>query len=491
MARCPFAIWHPISGASGKHLAGPYRIVHHTTEGSSAQGALDAYRKHRSDPHFTVDGQNIYQHIDTTDSARALVNAKGGVQTNRHSAVQIELVAFAHRPKSPAALQTLARLCRWIEVTHSVPRDWPAGPPKVAVNGKDPGRHNRDPAIWVSRGGHYGHCHVPENSHWDPAYSPYELEYLMNAEFDEQGTQTGGTKPKRASAVAKRAVRATAAGHSTMPEHSVVSTVVGAYVNQLELSSNPGPWSDRPPAPLRKPQRTKAAKSAARKAVGTGRATAEAMVNVGSVISFVAGITDDEKDDVLNSVQIAQRGASGAYDRLTQTIFWYRKYIEILENLGWTSEQMAFAQHEQKKGKFEMDKAALSVITAIATQGQLAVINASITALSKLSANDEPIKLFDYHASADGSGNFQLGAVERSANGALSMALGAFYFRASADQRSFLFFKWGNDDVNFWTSAQKMTLNRTLYARIRDDVRNRLAADASRYLAGLKIASGP
>ncbi|EHK67647.1 hypothetical protein KYC_04137, partial [Achromobacter arsenitoxydans SY8] len=33
MARCPFATWRPISGSSGPHLGGPFKIVHHTTEG--------------------------------------------------------------------------------------------------------------------------------------------------------------------------------------------------------------------------------------------------------------------------------------------------------------------------------------------------------------------------------------------------------------------------------------------------------------------------
>src|SRR5215213_3869510 len=153
MARCPFATWKPISGSSGPHVGGPFKIVHHTTEGSTAQGAMDAFRANRSDPHFTVDAQSIFQHVDTAEGARALRNAEGGVQTNRDSAVQIELVGFAHLPKNTAALTNLARLCRWIEATHGVPRRWPAGLPRPAKNGKDPGGHNRDPLIWDRESG--------------------------------------------------------------------------------------------------------------------------------------------------------------------------------------------------------------------------------------------------------------------------------------------------------------------------------------------------
>ena len=179
MPRCPFATWKEISGPSGAYTGGPFKIVHHTTEGSSAQGAFAAFSSHRSDPHFTVDATTIYQHIDTGKAARALRNPAGGVETNRDSAVQIEVVGFAHRPKTRATLENVRRLCRWIESTHGVPKVWPNGPPKPAVNGRDPGGHNRNAANWDRKGGHYGHSNVPENTHWDPAYSAAEVEFLM------------------------------------------------------------------------------------------------------------------------------------------------------------------------------------------------------------------------------------------------------------------------------------------------------------------------
>lgn len=187
MAHCPFATQRPISGPSGSYLGGPFKIVHHTTEGASAAGAFAAFAQHRSDPHFTVDRTSIYQHIDTGMAARALRNPPGGVETNRDSAVQIEVVGFAGAPKDARTLRNVARLCRWIEQVHGVPRVWPSGFPKPPAGGGDPGGHNRDSTSWDTRSGHFGHCHVPENTHWDPAYSKIEVDYLMAAEFDSAG----------------------------------------------------------------------------------------------------------------------------------------------------------------------------------------------------------------------------------------------------------------------------------------------------------------
>lgn len=488
MARCPFATWRPISGSSGPHVGGPFKIVHHTTEGSTAEGAMTAFAQNRSDPHFTVDASNIFQHIDTTEGARALHNDPGGVQTNRDSAIQIELVGFAHLPKDSAALTNLARLCRWIEATHGVAKTWPAGLPRPARNGRDPGGHNRNTQIWDGQSGHFGHCHVPENTHWDPGYTEAEVSFIMAADFDGQGrliSPVPALARRAAPARARRDARPTRAPQTTMPDHGIVPTGLTVYVRDLRL-----PAADAMPGAERVRAVPGVAATAARRrrsASAQLAPAADAKVDVGSLLSFVEDVGEQDKSDVLYSVQLAQRGASGAFDRFTESQSWYRKYIEILENLGWATEQMAFSRFDQREGELRMDQAALAIITAIATQNQLAVLRESVAALAKLADDDGTIRLFDFHSSMQGSGNFQLGAVQRAANGALSMALGAFYFRSVDDRRRFLFFKWGSKDVNFWTAAQRMTLNTDFYARRRADVLARLEADAPKFIADLRL----
>lgn len=189
MSKCPFAVEKTINGAIGNYNGGPYKIVHHTTEGPTAQSAFNTYATEKSDPHFTVDATSIYQHVDTGKAARALANdSSAGVETNRDSAVQIELVGYAGKAKSRDALLNVARLCRWLEKEHAIPQDWPNGRPKPPKNGKDPGGHNRDATNWDTKSGHYGHSNVPENIHWDPAYTQAEADLVMAARFADDGT---------------------------------------------------------------------------------------------------------------------------------------------------------------------------------------------------------------------------------------------------------------------------------------------------------------
>jgi hypothetical protein len=181
MAKCPFAIWDPINGGLGAFNGEPFKIIHHTTEGSSFAAARAAFQSNKSDPHFTVDAATIHQHIDTAETARSLKNKPGGVETNRSSAIQIEMVGSAGRPKDPVTLANVARLCRWIESTHGVPQRWPNGFPRFSTNGKDPGGHNRDSHNWVTESGHYGHSQAPENIHWDPGYTSVEVAVVTPA----------------------------------------------------------------------------------------------------------------------------------------------------------------------------------------------------------------------------------------------------------------------------------------------------------------------
>jgi GH24 family phage-related lysozyme (muramidase) len=193
MARCPFAVWLPLPGSSGPYVGGhPFKIIHHTTEGSTADGAIETYKQTKNIPHFTVDDMTVYQHADTDVAVSALRHPAGTTETNRSSAIQIELVGFAGQPKNRASLKNVARLCRWIEGTHNVPQDWPNGHPNPPVNGQDPGGHNRDQNHWDTRGGHYGHCHVPNNTHWDPAYTEDETAAVMEAAAPADVAPPGG-----------------------------------------------------------------------------------------------------------------------------------------------------------------------------------------------------------------------------------------------------------------------------------------------------------
>lgn len=178
----PAAARDPMADA-GYFIAGPYRIVLHTTEGSTYGGARSAYKTNGASPHFTVSYEGArfrhWQHIAINRSAKALEHRSGTVHTNRLSAVQIEIVGFADAIKAakyggiyvanfPAGyLEGIADLIEWIRRQVSVA-------PVAALFKAYPASYGErngvrmSAADWLTFNGICGHQHVPHQSHGDP-----------------------------------------------------------------------------------------------------------------------------------------------------------------------------------------------------------------------------------------------------------------------------------------------------------------------------------
>jgi hypothetical protein len=149
---------------AGVFIPSPPKIVWHTTEGSSVDGAVGAFTSNNTWPHFTLDPATgrLVQHLPLNRAGRALEHRPGTVETNRAHAIQIELVGFAKNSDhmSDAACAQIARLARQIEAAVGVPRHAFA---TFTLSGQ-----RLSDAAWLNGSGHCGHQHVPHNDHTDP-----------------------------------------------------------------------------------------------------------------------------------------------------------------------------------------------------------------------------------------------------------------------------------------------------------------------------------
>jgi len=212
----------------------------------------------------------------------------------------------------------------------------------------------------------------------------------------------------------------------------------------------------------------------------------QAAIYAGSLLGFVDGLSGQDKDDVLFSTQFAQRAASAKSDRFLEVQKWYRDYVEWLETLGWVVPQFSFNMVDVGDHELQMDAAA-EIISAVASGGQTVILTAALKALRGQADDSQQIKLFDFHSSVDFGGNFQMGAVQKADNGAVSVSLGAFHYKSVDNRKGFLFIRWGKQTVNFWASAQTITLNQTLYAQVRETVAEALGASDKSLISDVKL----
>lgn len=172
--------------------------VAHTTEGRTVptyDGGAQAPTV-TGLPDFKAKKIRWYQHYDVDESARALANKLGGVETNTANVFQIELVGtcddkyaktwggktagvdYIYWPDAPEwALAEVAWLVRWLHDNHGVPltcvKDWLAYGKDSRRPGITPASYGASPArmsmaAWRTFRGWCGHQHVPENDHGDP-----------------------------------------------------------------------------------------------------------------------------------------------------------------------------------------------------------------------------------------------------------------------------------------------------------------------------------
>jgi hypothetical protein len=164
--------WHPLAArvdgqSAGAHVGGGWKITHHTTEGTTAAGAIAAYRLYGGWPHFTAEWSGgrlqLFQHLPLEVAARALVNPPDRWETNRARTIQIEHVGFARATGrwSVARCAAVGRLCRWIEEQTGCPR-------RVMRGVSFPQPRRLSGSGFQAGAGHHGHVHVPGNDHSDP-----------------------------------------------------------------------------------------------------------------------------------------------------------------------------------------------------------------------------------------------------------------------------------------------------------------------------------
>ncbi|MBV9718352.1 MAG: N-acetylmuramoyl-L-alanine amidase [Candidatus Eremiobacteraeota bacterium] len=140
-------------------------------------GARKAFVINNSWPHFAVTFEGgiykAYQYLSIAVAARTLEHRPNTVQTNKQSAIQIEIAGHAKDAPgfSKAYLDGIAALMRWIEENASVGRT-------TEVMFVSPGQETRlSDERWLAYKGWCGHQHVPHNSHEDPG--AINIDYLL------------------------------------------------------------------------------------------------------------------------------------------------------------------------------------------------------------------------------------------------------------------------------------------------------------------------
>lgn len=216
----------------------------------------------------------------------------------------------------------------------------------------------------------------------------------------------------------------------------------------------------------------------------TEEGKAEAYVNNKSLLSFVAEVSGQLREDVLNSTLLAQRVADHFYNKPDNQGEWYKKYFEVLSNIGWSVEVTDYVKYETNENLFEMESAVIGILTSLVGQDYIGMVKGTLDAIKGLADGDDIIKLFESSTQVYSKSNFQIGTVVQK-NETVSMGLGSFLLTSATVDRRVLFFRGTRDSFNLEYNTLKSTLTEESYNDARGLVQEKLGQSTKKYIAKL------
>lgn len=212
----------------------------------------------------------------------------------------------------------------------------------------------------------------------------------------------------------------------------------------------------------------------------------QSFINAKSLVSFVSNVSPQLRDDVLNSVLLAQLAANKKFPDLEQSLEWYSSFIEILNQIGWVFEASEFSRFESSKNVFEIENVIIDILVTAFGGTFIDVITKTLNSIKSLGDGDRKIKVFEKNTHSLSKGAFQIG-VAHEENGVVSLQIGTFLLTSSGEIKRILFFKTSKEKTTLDYCSRKGTLNNQIYSLIRQAVMNKLGGKVTDYIAEIDI----
>ena len=173
---------HKPRTGSGSFTGGGHKLLLHTTEGGTADGAIAALDRNRSWSHFLIsfEEKRKIQFLETNVAAKSLSNnTADGYQTNRANVVQIEIVGYSRDTAnwSKEKLDWIAERIKEIRQVFDFP---------IVTTNKD----RMGDKQFVDYAGLCEHRNAPDNDHWD--CGDLDVNYIASKLAGTPAPDTGG-----------------------------------------------------------------------------------------------------------------------------------------------------------------------------------------------------------------------------------------------------------------------------------------------------------
>jgi hypothetical protein len=211
--------------------------------------------------------------------------------------------------------------------------------------------------------------------------------------------------------------------------------------------------------------------------------TAPQAVTVGSQLTeFTAAVSTDARSAISNSLLLAQLAANKAADQGADVFRWYDKYSQVLQGIGWQSQDLDFQDKAVAGQDLDVHKAIIPVIAAALgpAAAVASIVLSVLNGLKDMNADSPWITLFNQKSQHTSGAKFQVTYVDSDASGEPQLSLVCFAVNAQQTLTQILFFKFQSQKVQFKQSTRKLAVT---IDRLNTD-RAVIAARVDSFIAG-------
>ena len=212
----------------------------------------------------------------------------------------------------------------------------------------------------------------------------------------------------------------------------------------------------------------------------------QSFLNDKSLVSFASGVSGQRRKDVLNSVLLAQLAANKQFPDDANILEWYKTFVKILNNLGWTIQAAEFSTFQASADVFEVENAIIDILTKAFGGAFKTAITSTLDAIKSLSDHDGKITAFEKNTHSLSKGAFQI-ALATEKDETVALQIGTFLLTSSNEIKKILFFKSSKDKTKLEYCSREGTLVEEIYATVRSTITDKLGDKINQFVAEIEI----
>lgn len=199
-----------------------------------------------------------------------------------------------------------------------------------------------------------------------------------------------------------------------------------------------------------------------------------------AVLSFVSGMSDQNRTDVLNTYLFASLAATKKYPADNQGKEWYQTFLAAIQDCGWVVLKRYYDSTSASGKTFTMDQLALTILSsavaAAAVPGPTSALLLKVAsdAMASLQKSEQPLKVFDQNIKEKGTGGFAVGSCIETEGREVILTLGAVRFINRTNQTKVLFVNWDSSSVDLYRGESHMTMVPSIIEKTRAIIAGKL-----------------